>query len=230
MRKLFLTLAISSISMLVSAQSPDWIHLGRYEAANKELQAQPNNGDRVIFLGNSITEGWVYLHPDFFKAHPNFHGRGISGETTSQFLSRFRDDVINNKPALVIINGGTNDIAGNTGPYNAELTFGNIVSMAELAKANGIKVILTSVLPVDVYPWSPSVENVPDKIKTLNDRIKNYAAKNKLIYVDYYTPMATETLALNPAYSNDGVHPTPAGYDVMEEIILKAIKKAGIKY
>lgn len=230
MKKQIVALTIASMSLLTSAQSPEWIHLGRYEAANKELQALPNNGNRVIFLGNSITEGWVNLHPEFFKAHPNFYGRGIGGETTSQFLSRFRDDVINNNPALVIINGGTNDIAGNTGPYNPELTFGNIVSMVELAKANSIKVILTSVLPVYSYPWSPAVENVPEKIKALNNRIKNYASKNKIMYVDYYTPMATETLALNPDYSNDGVHPTPAGYDVMEEIILKAIKKAGIKY
>lgn len=229
MKKIFLSLALLSSSLFAIAENPGWLHISTYADANKTLQAQPNKGNRVIFLGNSITEGWVGHHPDFFKEHPNFHGRGISGETTIQFLNRFRDDVINNKPALVIINGGTNDIAENTGTYNEDFTFGNIVSMVELAKANKIKVILTSVLPVDVYPWRREITDAPQKISSLNARIKAYADANKIMYVDYYTPMVTEGAALNKAYTNDGVHPTPAGYEVMEEIILKAIKKQGIK-
>ena len=227
MRKIILTIALLTAACgSITAGYPDWLHLNKYAAANKYVQSQPNEGDRVVFLGNSITEGWVEKHPQFFEAHPNFIPRGISGETTCQFLNRFREDVINNKPAVVIINGGTNDIAENTGTYNADFTFGNIVSMAELAKANGIKVILTSVLPVEYYSWNFAITDAPMKIKALNDRIKKYASDNGLIYVDYYTPMVVEGGALNPAYTKDAVHPTAEGYDVMEAIILPAIDKA----
>jgi len=224
MRKLAISLAAVVMSMTAWAEIPSWIHTKRYADANKELQATVNKGDRVIFLGNSITEGWVQHHPQFFEANPNFHGRGISGETTCQFLLRFRDDVINNKPAVVVINGGTNDIALNTGDYNPDYTFGNIVSMTELAIANGIKVILTSVLPVASYSWRPEVTDAPEKIKSLNARIKEYAKANGVTYVDYYTPMVVEGGALNPSYTKDGVHPTPYGYDVMEAIIVPVIK------
>lgn len=224
MKKFFILLAVATISMTALADVPSWIHTNRYADANKELQATPNNGDRVIFLGNSITEGWVRHHPQFFKGNPNFHGRGISGETTCQFLLRFRNDVIDNKPTVVVINGGTNDIALNTGDYNPDFTFGNIVSMVELAKANGIKVILTSVLPVDKYGWRPEVSDVPEKIKALNARIKDFATANDIVYVDYYAPMVVDGGALNPSYTNDGVHPTPYGYDVMETLIVPVIK------
>lgn len=227
MKKFIIALAlIASGSATMVAGYPDWLHLNRYAAANKAVQAQPNNGDRVVFLGNSITEGWVEKHPGFFETHPNFIPRGISGETTCQFLNRFREDVLNNEPAVLIINGGTNDIAENTGTYNADFTFGNIQSMTELAQAHGIKVILTSVLPVDCYSWNYAITDAPMKISALNERIKKYAAEVGAIYVDYYTPMVVEGGALNPEYTNDAVHPTPAGYDVMEAIILPAIDKA----
>ncbi len=226
MKKFILTFAAAAaIAMSVSAEYPAWLHLGRYAGENKALQATQNNGDRVIFLGNSITEHWKIKHGEFFENHPNFVCRGISGETTCQFLNRFREDVINNNPAVVIINGGTNDIAENTGTYNADFTFGNIVSMAQLAKANGIKVILTSVLPVEYYGWNLAITDAPDKIKALNARIKKYADENGITYVDYYEAMAMPNGAINPDYSQDGVHPVPAGYEVMESIIVPVIEK-----
>lgn len=223
MKKLFTTVVLVTMFVASQAGYPDWLHLSRYAAANKELQATPNDGKRVVFMGNSITEGWVRHHPQFFEENPGYVGRGISGETTCQFLNRFREDVVNNKPAVVVINGGTNDIAENTGTYNADFTYGNIISMAQLAQANGIKVILTSILPVEYYSWNYSITDAPDKIKAMNARIKKYADENGITYVDYYTPMVVEGGALNPAYTNDGVHPTPAGYEVMEAIIVPAI-------
>ena len=198
----------------------------RYEQANKELPAPAKKEKRVVFMGNSITEGWVKIHPEFFKEN-GYVGRGISGQTSYQFLLRFREDVINLKPKLVIINAGTNDIAENTGPYDIDITFGNIASMAEIAKANKIKVILTSVLPAAGFRWNKKITDAPDRIEALNAKIKEYAKANKIPYVDYYTPMVTGAeRALNPDYSKDGVHPTLDGYIVMEALIKPVIDKA----
>lgn len=204
----------------------DWANYQKYNKANKELSAPAKKEKRVVFMGNSITEEWVRIHPDFFKEN-NYIGRGISGQTTYQFLLRFRNDVINLKPKLVIINGGTNDVAENTGAFDIETTFGNIASMAEIAKANKIKVILTSVLPAAGFRWNKKITDAPDRIEALNAKIKAYAKANKIPYVDYYQPMVHGTeRALNPAYSKDGVHPTLEGYLVMEELIKPAIDKA----
>lgn len=198
----------------------------RYEQANKELPAPAKKEKRVVFMGNSITEEWVRIHPEFFKEN-GYIGRGISGQTTYQFLLRFRNDVINLKPKVIIINGGTNDVAENTGPFNLNNTFGNIASMAEIAKANNIKVILTSVLPASGFRWNKKITDAPERIEALNAKIKEYAKENKIPYVDYYTPMVTgEERALNPDYSKDGVHPTLEGYLVMEALIKPAIDKA----
>lgn len=198
----------------------------RYEQANKELPAPAKKEKRVVFMGNSITEEWVRIHPEFFKEN-GYIGRGISGQTTYQFLLRFRNDVINLKPKVIIINGGTNDVAENTGPFDLNNTFGNIASMAEIAKANNIKVILTSVLPASGFRWNKKITDAPERIEALNAKIKEYAKENKIPYVDYYTPMVTgEERALNPDYSKDGVHPTLEGYLVMEALIKPAIDKA----
>ena len=227
--KLGLCLAVTLVfsSMEVMAQkNNDWARLGRYAKANKELPAPTKKEKRVVFMGNSITEGWVRIRPDFFKEN-GYVGRGISGQTSYQFVVRFRPDVINLNPKLVVINAGTNDVAENTGPFDLQTTFGNIVSMVELAKANKIKVILTSVLPAAKFGWNKSIKDAPAKIEALNALIKEYAKKNKIPYVDYYTPMVTGAdRALNPAYSKDGVHPTAAGYEVMEALIKPAIDKA----
>lgn len=220
------------LSLLISwtgamAQKHDqFANFKRYEKANNELPVPNKKEKRVVFLGNSITEGWVNIHPEFFTEN-GYIGRGISGQTSYQFLLRFRNDVINLKPKLVIINAGTNDVAENTGPFDLEKTFGNIASMAEMAKANKIKVILTSVLPASEFKWNKKITDSSERIEALNAKIKEYAKANKIPYVDYYTPMASgPERSLNPDYSKDGVHPTLEGYLVMEAIIQPVINKA----
>lgn len=213
----------------VCAQNNDWANFKRYEQSNKEIINSPNNGHRVVFMGNSITDNWYAFHPNFFKDN-GYIGRGIGGQTSYQYLLRFRQDVINLNPAIVVINAGTNDIAENTHPYNQDYTMGNIISMVQLAQANGIYVILTSTLPSISYFWHAYVKNVPEKIQALNKRVKDYAKKHDIPFVDYYSPLVVkETGALNPKYSKDGVHPTPEGYDIMEKIIKKSINKAFAK-
>ena len=204
----------------------DWAGLSRFAQANTELLAMVgNNKVKVVFMGNSITEGWIEKHPQFF-ADNGFVSRGISGQTTGQMLVRFRQDVVNLHPKVVVLLAGTNDIAENSGPYSENHTMDNIISMCELAKANGIKMILCSVLPAANYPWNPSVTDVSGKIERLNARIAAYAKKQKLQLVDYYTPMVSgPKRALNPSYTADGVHPELAGYAVMEPLVLKAIRK-----
>ena len=222
---LLVTLAFSSMDVMAQKNN-DWARLGRYANANKELSVPAKKENRVVFMGNSITEGWVEIRPDFFNEN-GYIGRGIGGQTSYQFVVRFRPDVINLKPKLVVINAGTNDVAENTGPFDLQTTFGNIVSMVELAKANKIKVILTSVLPAAKFSWNKGITDAPDKIEALNALIKEYAKKHKIPYVDYYTPMVTGSeRALNPAYSKDGVHPTAEGYEVMEALIKPVIDKA----
>jgi acetyl esterase/lipase/lysophospholipase L1-like esterase len=200
----------------------DWGNLSKYRENNKDLSSK-NIKDKIVFYGNSITENWIRLDQDFFEKN-QFIDRGISGQTTPQMLVRFRDDVINLNPSVVVILAGTNDIAGNTGPATLENIFGNIVSMAELAKANKIKVILSSVLPVYNYPWSPGLEP-SGKIVKLNVMLQSYAKKNNIVYVDYHTPMADERNGLKAEYSEDGVHPNLKGYKVMDALVEKAIKE-----
>ena len=210
----------------INAQEKDWANLQRYAQQNAELPKPDKNEKRVVFMGNSITEGWVNTHPDFFKSN-GYIGRGIGGQTSYQFLVRFREDVINLSPALVVINAATNDIAENTGAYHEDRTFGNIVSMVELAKANHIKVILPTTLPAAAFGWNPSIKDAPQKIQSLNARIEAYAKANKIPFVNYYQPMVVgENKALNPQYTKDGVHPTSEGYDIMEPLIKNAIEKA----
>lgn len=224
----YLLLAVISWAFSVgeaSAQNKDFANHARYANDNAALSLPAKKEKRVVFMGNSITEGWVRTHPDFFKSN-GYIGRGISGQTSYQFLLRFRQDVINLSPALVVINAGTNDVAENTNPYNEDYTFGNIVSMVELAKANKIKVILTSVLPAAAFKWRPEIKDAAPKIKSLNDRIEAYAKANKIPYVNYYQAMvAAENQALNPQYTKDGVHPTSEGYDIMEPLIKASIEK-----
>ena len=202
----------------------DWPNLGRYRKDNDSLGLPKEDEKRIVFMGNSITEGWGRICPDFFANKP-YVNRGISGQTTPQMLVRFRADVINLKPEVVLILAGTNDIAGNTGPSTLEMITDNIFSMAELAQANGIKVILCSTLPAFDYPWKPGLEPA-EKIYKLNEMIKTYADEHDMIYLDYYEKMVDNKKGLKAEFTNDGVHPIEAGYRVMEPLAEKAIKKA----
>ncbi|TPE46412.1 SGNH/GDSL hydrolase family protein [Pontibacter mangrovi] len=223
-RKLFLILFLLSMLSTDFAFAQDWAQLSKYKAENAKLKAPVPGEQRVVFMGNSITEGWSNHNPEFFEGKP-YINRGISGQTTPQMLVRFRPDVIDLKPAVVVILAGTNDIAGNTGPMTLEEIMGNIVSMAELAKANGIKVVLSSVLPAYDYKWSPGKDPVT-KIATLNGMLKSYAAKNNLVYLDYYSAMADDRKGMQEKYTYDGVHPNKDGYLVMGPMADAAIAKA----
>lgn len=202
----------------------DFAHLARYQADNARIGAPAPGEQRVIFIGNSITEGWAPYFPAMFPGKP-YVGRGISGQTTPQILLRFRQDVIALKPAAVVILAGTNDIAGNTGPSTLAMIEDNIASMAELAAANNIRVVLCSVLPVFDYRWKPGLEPAP-KILALNRWIRQYAASHRHAYVDYHTPMADARQGLRADYGSDGVHPTEAGYRVMVPLVEAGITQA----
>jgi lysophospholipase L1-like esterase len=203
----------------------DWAGLNHFKAENANTVAITPNEKRVVFMGNSIFEGWVNLHPEFF-AGKFYMNRGISGQTTPQMLVRFRADVIKLTPKVVVILAGTNDIAGNTGPSTLEMIMDNLISMAQLAKANGIKVILCSVLPAFDYPWKPGIQPA-EKIVALNKLIKAYAAKDSsMIYLDFFSAMADEKNGMKAEYTTDGVHPNEAGYNVMEPLTEIAISMA----
>lgn len=211
---------------VASAQRHDFAQFDRYAKANAELPAPAKGEKRVVFMGNSITDIWAAKHPDFFKNH-GYVGRGISGQTSYQFLLRFRQDVINLKPQLVVINYGTNDIAENTGAYDEDQTFNNVCSMVDMARANHIKVILCSTLPAENFSWRPNITDGMQKIRHLNDRVKAYCKANNIPYVDYFSAMLSEDgMGMKKEYQNDTVHPNVKGYDVMEAIIVPAIEKA----
>ena len=203
--------------MAGKAKTSDWANLNKYENENSNLEAPNSDEKRITFFGDSITEGWKTIHPDFFvdKAYIN---RGINGQTTSQMLLRFRPDVIELQPQIVLILAGTNDIAGNTGPTTLKTILGNLISMCELAKANHIKAVLCSILPSYDYPWRTNM-NPADKIEALNAMILKYAKANNIAYVDYYSAMADERKGLKTSYSEDGVHPNKEGYLLMEPIV-----------
>jgi acetyl esterase/lipase/lysophospholipase L1-like esterase len=202
----------------------DWQNLRRYAAINSQVPPPAPNEKRVVFLGNSITDSWINADSAFFAGKP-YYDRGISGQTTPQMLVRFREDVINLKPSVVLILAGINDIAENTGPSKLEDVFGNIMSMAQLAKTANIKVVLSSVLPANHFPWRPSI-NPTEKVILLNQMIKDYADKNGIVYLDYYSAMVDSEKGLPKNLSYDGVHPTLEGYKIMEPLAEKAINEA----
>lgn len=218
---LFLTIVWLPLSQ---SHAQDWANLKRYAAANEALKTPDMNEKRVVFMGNSITEGWAYEEDGLFSRKP-YINRGISGQTTPQMLVRFRRDVINLQPAVVVILAGINDIAGNTGPTTIETIFGNIVSMIELARANDITVVLCSVLPAADFSWSPGLDPAK-KVVELNTLLETYAQEHKIVYVDYFRAMADDRLGLPKRYSEDGVHPNSAGYAVMEPLVEAGIREA----
>src|SRR5688572_3210163 len=221
-------LLCTPIARAVQAQSSqlavDWPGLQRYREANASLAAPAPNESRVVFYGNSITEGWARHFAEMFPGKP-YIGRGISGQTTPQLLVRFRQDVVALRPRAVVVLAGTNDIAGNTGPSTLEMIQDNLASMAEIAKANGIKVILSSVLPVYDYRWRPGLEPAP-KIVALNRWMADYARRNGLVYLDYHSAMSDERQGMKADLSYDGVHPNEAGYRVMAPLAERAIGAA----
>jgi lysophospholipase L1-like esterase len=202
----------------------DWAGLARYREANAALGEPAAGESRVVFMGNSITDAWAKSFPTMFPGKP-YVGRGISGQTTPQMLVRFRQDVIALKPKVVVILAGINDIAGNTGPSTQEMIADNLMSMTEIAKANGIRVVLSSVLPAYDFPWRRGMEPAP-KVVALNAWIKRYAEQAGVVYLDYYSKMADARGGLPPELAKDGVHPTEAGYRIMAPLAEAAIQEA----
>jgi acyl-CoA thioesterase-1 len=223
--------AIVSLALLLGAaprsvaqtSQTDWAALARYQSANAQLGPPKAGEQRVVFMGNSITQGWAPLFDSLFPGKP-YVGRGISGQTTPQMLVRFRQDVIALKPQVVVILGGTNDIAGNTGPSTLEMIEDNLASMTELAKANGIRVVLVSVLPAADYPWKRGIEPAP-KIIALNAWLKHYAASAGAVYLDLHSAMDDGRGGMRPELSGDGVHPNAVGYALMAKLTAPAIER-----
>lgn len=222
---LLLTLACSQ-----KINSQDWnefANTSRYDKANLELKLHTKANNRVVFMGNSITEGWIQMRPDFFD-NRDYINRGIGGQTTPQMLLRFRQDVVDLNPKVVVILAGTNDIAGNSGYISLEAIISTIKSMAEIANANDIKVIISSILPAIDYPWKPGLDPA-SKIITINKALKAFSEENNFIYLDYYAAMVDDKGGLKvPEYTtaNDLVHPNKDGYLVMEKLAEIAINKA----
>jgi len=219
MRRILSLCLILALQNTLSAQ--DWANLNYYRKANTMLENPTDKENRIVFMGNSITEFWKNVHPDFFVGKP-YVNRGIGGQTTSQMLLRFRADVVNLHPKVVVFLGGTNDIAGNTGNVSLDMIEDNIFSMIELAKTNDIGVVLCSVLPVFDYPWSPGKEPA-EKIIELNKALRFYAETHDVTFVDFHTPMKDEQNGLRIEFGEDGVHPNIAGYLIMEPLLEQAI-------
>ena len=199
------------------SKSLDWANLARYEDDNLKVGLPKKDEGRVVFMGDSITEEWSNLYPEYFT-EKGYINRGIGGQTTPQMLIRFKPDVVDLKPEIVVVLAGTNDIAGNTGPSNAKMITDNIFSMAEIAKAYQMKVVLSSILPVYEYDWAREIKDPPSTIQAVNDALKQYASDQGLIYLDYFSSMVDERQGLNSDYTSDGVHPNESGYILMSSL------------
>ena len=202
----------------------DWPNLSRYQDENRSVGLLEKGKQRVVFMGDSITEEWSNLYPDYFDTE-GYINRGIGGQTTPQMLIRFKPDVIDLEPDIVVILAGTNDIAGNTGPSNVKMITDNIFSMAELARAHQIKVVLSSILPVFEYEWAKEIKDVPATIDSVNDELKKYVNDHGLVYLDYFSPMVDQRKGLNKDYTYDGVHPNQDGYILMSSLAEKVLSR-----
>ena len=202
----------------------DWPNLSRYQNENTSVGLPEKGKQRVVFMGDSITEEWSNLYPDYFDTK-GYINRGIGGQTTPQMLIRFKPDVIDLEPDIVVILAGTNDIAGNTGPSNVKMITDNIFSMAELARAHQIKVVLSSILPVFEYEWAKEIKDVPATIDSVNDELKKYVNDHGLVYLDYFSSMVDERKGLNKDYTYDGVHPNQDGYILMSSLAEKVLSR-----
>ena len=212
-------LMIAFLALPLLADAQDWANTARYAQENQAVNFKP----KAVFIGDSITQCWFDADPAFFTDN-GFLCRGISGQTTSHMLCRFRKDVLDLDPKYVVILGGTNDIALNNGPMSVEDIYNNIVSMCEIAKANKVKAAICSVLPSKGYHWRPEVTDVPDQIIRLNAMLKKYARKSRCLYLDYHSAMKDEHNGLPAELSYDDCHATLAGYKIMEEIVLQVLK------
>lgn len=201
----------------------DWFRFNDYNADNERIIADKAYPD-VVFMGNSITENWAYYHPEFFTAH-NFLGRGIGGQTSAHMLVRFKADVIDLHPKAVVIMAGTNDVAHNDYWVTPDKVVDNIVAMCELAQAHGIVPIISSIPPCSEFPWRKEIENPGQTIVEINQSLRAYAEANGIVYVDYHSALANEKMGLPAALSEDGCHPDPDTYYLMEELVLKAIRQ-----
>lgn len=202
----------------------DWPNFNMFRDENAMIAAPKPGESRVVFMGNSITQGWSDASPEFFEGKPYIE-RGISGQTTPQMLVRFRADVVDLMPKVVVILAGTNDVAGNTGPATNEMIQDNLASMAEIASANGIKVVLSSILPVYDYPWRRGL-NPSQRIIDINSWMKRYCEEHGHIYLDYFSSMVDDRNGMDSTYTYDGVHANKAGYTLMESLVEPAIQKA----
>ena len=220
MKRFLFFVAMSLMVVAADAQHKDWAKLGRFVEANKTIAERPD----AVFMGNSITEQWAEFDPEFFQKN-NFVGRGISGQTTAEMLVRFRQDVIGLNPRAVVIMSGTNDVALNNGYIAPENIVGNIISMCELAEANGIKVLLCSIPPCAGFRWRKEVQPA-ETIRQLNKMIKEYAEANKIAYVDYHSALTTAEGGLPEKWSKDGCHVNLECYrTIMEPLVCDAINK-----
>jgi lysophospholipase L1-like esterase len=201
----------------------NWTNFKKYVNQNKEVKEKQKGEVRVVFLGDSIFEGWSVARPDFFKGKPYFN-RGISGQVTAQMLLRFQEDVVNLLPNVLVLKAGINDIAENAGVYDQQKTLNNIKSIVQLAKANKIKVVLCSVLPANRFVWRPALTPA-DKVVELNTALQAYAKEENILYLDLYTAVVDDKKGMKAAYANDGVHPTVEGYRVLEPLVEEAIKR-----
>jgi lysophospholipase L1-like esterase len=201
----------------------DWAQLQRYRQANSELSPLRDGETRVVFMGDSITDAWPRRSAAFFN--PGNVGRGISGQTTPQMLVRFQQDVVALRPKVVVINAGTNDIAGNTGPSTIGMITDNLKSMVQLAEAAGIKVVLASITPAYDYPWRTGMQPAP-RVAAVNQWMKGYCEGHGCVYADYHSALSDEKGAMKDGLSTDGIHPNEAGYAVMEPIAMAAIQQA----
>ena len=201
----------------------NWTNFKKYVNQNKEVREKQKGEVRVVFLGDSIFEGWSVARPDFFKDKPYFN-RGISGQVTAQMLLRFQEDVANLKPDVLVLKAGINDIAENAGAYDQQKTLNNIKSILQLAKANKIKVVLCSVLPANRFVWRPALTPA-DKVIDLNTALQAFAKQENVLYLDLYAAVVDDKKGMKAAYANDGVHPTVEGYKVLEPLVEQAIAK-----
>jgi lysophospholipase L1-like esterase len=211
------------LAMSIVGYSQDWFRFNDYKADNERIIASKEFPE-VVFMGNSITENWAYFHPEFFTSH-NYLGRGIGGQTSAHMLVRFQSDVIALHPKVVVIMAGTNDVAHNDFWVEPEQVVNNVISMCSLARANGIVPIISSITPCSSFVWRPEIQDAARTIVNINKDLKAYAEANDIVYVDYHTAMADENMGLPKSLSDDGCHPNPDTYYLMEEMVVNAINQ-----